>query len=291
MKKCESYKEGDCKFNKDGICQKHKSKEDGLSLRCSGFWSENKVKHFKYYTEMFATGMKNFWPNNRYYIDLFSGPGKCIIREGLKEINGSCLEAVNLKDRFTAYFFVDKNPICIDDLKKRINEDKNVEYYNEDCNVAVEKIIKNIPTFSLSLAIIDPDSLQFQFDSYKKLSERKIDLIVNYPINPISRAISAVQKKRSNSEILDKFHPGWREIMDKKTWGHSNEAKIINLVKDYINKIEDLGYFSSDLLIPFKNEKNSTLYYLVAFSKDKRGIDFWEKATKSLRNKINKPLF
>ena len=67
---CSFYKKGDCEYRKDGICQKHRSKDDNLSLHCSGSWSEDKIKHFKYYTEMFSTGMKNKWPK-LYYIDLF----------------------------------------------------------------------------------------------------------------------------------------------------------------------------------------------------------------------------
>lgn len=88
--KCEFYKKGDCEHRKDGICQKYKSKDDNLGLHCSGSWSEDKIRHFKFYTRMFSTGMKNKWPK-LYYLDLFSGPGKCIIRENLKEINGTCL--------------------------------------------------------------------------------------------------------------------------------------------------------------------------------------------------------
>jgi len=284
MEKCNFYKKGDCIYRKDGLCQKHKSKDDNLSLHCYGFWSEDKIGHFKYYAEMFSTGMKNKWPK-LYYIDLFSGPGKCIIRENLKEINGTCLEVVNLKDKFTQYFLVDKNPLCISNLKQRIGEQNNIKYYNEDCNIAIEKIIKTIPDYSLSLAIIDPDSLQFCFDSYEQLSKKKIDLIVNYPIGPIERAISSVLKKKLDSDTLDKFHPGWKDIVSKKTWGNSKDVVIRNLVKNYINEIEKLGYYSSPSIIPFKNIKNTTMYYLVLFSKDKKGIEFWDKKTNSLKNR------
>ena len=70
--------------------------------------------------------------------------------------------------------------------------------------------------------------------------------------------------------------------MTKETWGNSKEVMIRNLVKDYISKIEKLGYASSQLKVPFKNIKNSTMYYLVLFSKNKKGIEFWDKKTNSL---------
>lgn len=284
IRKCDFYKNGECKNNKEGICQRYKSKDDNLSLRCSGFWSEAKINHFKYYAEMFSTGMKNKW-KNLCYIDLFSGPGKCIIREELKEINGTCFEVIKLKDKFTHYFFIDKNSTCISDLKKRLKGYNNVRYYNNDCNVIVREVVEKIPKFSLGLAVIDPDSLQFCFRSYKQLSERKIDLIVNYPISSVERAVSSLLSKKLDSKVLDNFHPGWRDIVSKKTWGNSKEEGIRNLVKNYVSKIEKLGYYSSPSIVPFKNIKNSTMYFLLLFSKDKKGIEFWDKKTKSLKKK------
>jgi len=284
---CEFYIKRHCKFEKNGICGKYKS-QDGLSLHCAGFWSKKKVEYFTYYAEMFSTGMKKKWPI-RYYVDLFSGPGKNIIREDMEEIEGTCLKVINLRDKFTKYFFVDKNLTCINDLKKRIGKNLDVIFKNEDCNLAVNEIIKNISQTSLSLAIIDPDSLQFNFNNYAELSKRKIDLIVNYPIGPIGRAIASVCARKLESETLEKFHPGWSNIMVKNTWGHSEREKIKNLINDYIEKIKKLGYFSSIHITPFKNKKNTTLYYLIAFSKSKKGIEFWEKVNQGLKKKERQP--
>jgi len=284
---CKFYQNGECEFREDGICTKNKSKEDGLSLHCAGIWTRDKISYFKYYADIFSTSMKNKW-SVRNYIDLFSGPGKCIIREDQDEINGTCLEVLSLKDKFTKYFFVDKNPHCIDDLTIRVGTNNEVVLKKGDCNLVIEEIVRDIPEQALSLAIIDPDSLQFNFDNFKKLSERKIDLIITYPIGPVERAISSVNKRGLESQILDKFHPGWREIMEKNTWGNSKEMKIRNLITDYINKIENLGYFSSEYKIPFKNVKKTRLYYLFAFSKSKIGIEFWKKVNLGLIKKEKK---
>lgn len=285
MEKCKFYKKGDCVNNKGGICQIKKS-VDGLSLHCSGYWSEDKIKHLKYYAEMFSTGMKNKW-SELYYIDLFSGPGKCIIREDGREINGTCMEALNLKDQFKKYIFIDSNVICIEDLKKRVGGNKGVEYYAGDCNNFIEEIIDKLSEYSLSLAIIDPDSLQFCFKSYEYLSKKKVDLIVNYPIGPVMRSVTSVLAKKLNSDTLDKFHPGWKDAVTvtKQTWGNSEETKIRNLINDYISKVEKLGYFSSRLVIPFNNIKNSMMYYLVFFTKNKKGLEFWDKKTNSLKKR------
>ena len=80
---------------------------------------------------------------------------------------------------------------------------------------------------------------------------------------------------------MDEFHPGWRDIINKKPW----KTAIIDLVKDYVNKIEGLGYYSNSSIVPFKNIKNTTMYYLALFSKDKKGIEFWDKKTESLKKR------
>jgi three-Cys-motif partner protein len=285
--KCECYSKNGCRYNPDGIgiCKKYKSKIDNLSLHCCGSWSKEKIDHFKHYAEMFSTGMKNVWGGNLYYLDLFSGPGKCIDRGNMNEFDSTCVQVINLKDKFKKYFLIDNNAQCINDLKQRLKNEKNVEYYNKDCNVSVQEIIEKIPKTSLGLAIIDPDSLQFHLDSFKELSKRKIDLIVNYPIGPINRATSSVLKNKSDSKTLDKFHPGWKSIMDKKSWG----SAITDLINDYMKKVEGLGYFTSKSLVFFKNDKNVPLYYLVFFCKDKKGIEFWEKTTKSFEKRNPQP--
>jgi three-Cys-motif partner protein len=182
---------------------------------------------------------------------------------------------------------VDKNSICISDLKERTQTNKEkIKFFSEDCNNVIDKIIEGIPDYSLSLIIIDPASLQFNFDSFEKLSKTKGDLIINYPIGPVERAISAALVKDDyKSSKLDKFHPGWREIVTKKSWGHSKKQNVRDLMKDYTKKVCDMGYFSAKLSVPFKNSKNATLYFLIYFSKDKKGIEFWEKEQKGFIKK------
>jgi hypothetical protein len=56
------------------------SKSDGLPARDSGSWIHTKHKLLAYYADLFATGMKHHW-ESRVYLELFSGPGKCFVRE------------------------------------------------------------------------------------------------------------------------------------------------------------------------------------------------------------------
>ena len=55
--------------------------DDGLVMRESGEWVLEKLHYIKRYIYMFTTSMSGKpWRNIRY-IDLFSGPGKCKVRD------------------------------------------------------------------------------------------------------------------------------------------------------------------------------------------------------------------
>ena len=62
---------------------------------------------------IFNNGMQRKW-NRRYYIDLFAGPGKCLIRESQEEVEGSPILAAKSKVKFTDYFLSDIDSECLE---------------------------------------------------------------------------------------------------------------------------------------------------------------------------------
>ena len=69
----------DCKIKdkiEDGICPE-KMALDGYAIRCVGDWSIAKHHYLKRCVHMFTQGMKDKWEGELYYLDFFSGPGKC----------------------------------------------------------------------------------------------------------------------------------------------------------------------------------------------------------------------
>jgi three-Cys-motif partner protein len=67
---------------------------DGLPIRDSGIWAKEKLHYLEDYLNIFFFGMRKKWPGKLYYIDLFSGPGLCRIRETGEELDGSPLIAL-----------------------------------------------------------------------------------------------------------------------------------------------------------------------------------------------------
>jgi len=183
--------------------------------------------------------MRLKWQNQLYYIDLFTGPGKCLTREKEEEIDGSPLIALNAPYPFTRSFFVDLNETVLGALSERC---KNHPYFNrvkfihDDCNIAIDEIIADIPQKSLSLAFIDPTGLHFKFTTLKKLAQRRVDLIVTFP--------EGMAINRNISQFLQESHCPLDDMIGDRGWRQFHTGKEI--IQYYRSKLVSLGYKTSD---------------------------------------------
>ena len=133
------------------------AKSDGLPARPSGPWIETKHKLLTYYAHLFATGMKNRW-KSRVYLELFSGPGKCFIRDTGKEELGSPLKVIG--HEFTKFLFTEMSAPAAESLAQRLEPFPNsaqTEIWCGDCADAIKRI--RIPDRSLTFAFIDPTGI------------------------------------------------------------------------------------------------------------------------------------
>lgn len=63
--------------------------DDGLPARPSGEWAKEKLFYLKRYIHTFSTAMRDKPWRRRIYIDLFAGPGKCVIKKTQEYLLGS----------------------------------------------------------------------------------------------------------------------------------------------------------------------------------------------------------
>jgi three-Cys-motif partner protein len=251
---------------------------DGLVARDSGAWANEKLYYLERYLDIVSVGMKKKWPDRLYYVDLFAGPGKCLIRETNEEIDGSPLIA--LKFNFAKYFFVESDKKCYRALAARVKArapEKNVEIIQGDCNDEIDKI--KLPPSSLGLAFIDPTGVsQLAFGTIRKLAHnRKIDVIINFP-EGMGIRMNLFQYTETERNALNRF-------MDSARWQEryrqaptSFKEICTEIAKEYLTNLRSLGYIAVDGdWIPVRTDQNTLLYYLLFASKHRRGNDFWQK--------------
>jgi len=240
-----------------------------------GPWAKDKLHYISRYCYIFNTGMKDKWAT-RTYIDLLAGPGRCVVEETGEEILGSPLIALSCKTPFTHYFFNDVKPKLIKSLKSRTTPYgfANVEYFKKDCNLVIDDLLQKLPTGSLDFCFIDPLNWEINFNSIRKLTEkRRMDLAITFHIGNIKRVAD-----KPPQELIDFFpDPSWQLEYEKASKTRKSTWRA--LLDAYEHGLSNLGYGEIKDYVLEKNKKNVPLYHLIFASKHSRGSDFWDKIT------------
>ena len=246
---------------------------DGKLAIKIGPWAKDKLFYIKNICDIFNMGMKNKWPT-RTYIDLFAGPGICIVEETGEEIPGSPLIALRCKLPFTHYFFNDLNADLIESLESRAAYCKfaNVECFSKDCNSVVDDLLQKLPTNSLDFCFIDPLNWGISFNSIRKLTEnRRMDLAITFHIGAMKRVAH-----NPPQDLIDFFpDPNWQQDYKMARARGKSVGRV--LLDAYEKGLSSIGYREMRDYILEKNERNVPLYHLIFASKHPRGADFWDK--------------
>jgi three-Cys-motif partner protein len=247
---------------------------DGKPGILVGPWAKEKLHYIKNYCDIFNNGMKNQW-DTRSYIDLFSGPGVCVLQNSNEEIKGSPLLTFDSKTTFTNYYFNDMDSETIEILKTRIaiNNKQSIEYFNNDCNTVIDELLQKLPSNSLDFCFIDPFNWEIQFDSIRKLTnKRRMDLAITFHVGNMKRALATALPQ----DLIDFFpDTSWQRDYKLAVEQELSHSRI--LLDAYENGLRSLGYKAIKDYNLMANTKNVPLYHLIFASKNNRGADFWDK--------------
>jgi three-Cys-motif partner protein len=198
----------------------------------------------------------------------------------LKDIGldwGSPLIAAQAPNRFSQLHCCELRRRAFDALSKRLarfEQPQTPQLLLGDANERVAEIVKTIPSRSLSLAFLDPYGLHLWFDTLKRLSERRTDLIIFFPDRlDALRNWENVYAGKPDSNL--------NKVLGVDSW---HEALMANprdkwaevLRKIYEEQIRRLGYQHIDYeRICFEGGK--PLYLLIFCCEDKIGGDIWRR--------------
>jgi three-Cys-motif partner protein len=257
------------------------SARDGLPLRDSGSWIEEKHRTLIYFAEMFATGMKptankRGWPH-RVYLELFSGPGMCNVRETALEAQGSPLQVIG--HEFTRFIFVDIATPAAEALATRLsrypNADK-VEIWNGDCAEVIDHL--SIPPGALTFAFIDPTGIAHApFELIRKLRQKaRCDFLINIQHAMGIKMNMHQYKPDADSDCaLTRFlgDESWKPLL-----GTPPQTFFANYLELYRQKLAAVGLPYSKNHVTVNMSKRLPLYLLLYASGHPLGQEFWDKA-------------
>jgi len=220
--------------------------------------------------------MKFKW-KSRVYLELFSGPGKCVVRDTGKEELGSPLQVIG--QEFTKFIFIEMNVAGANALAKRLHPHDNanlVEIWCGDCAEAIHKI--QIPANSLTFAFIDPTGIgHAPFSLIETLHKKtRCDLLINIQHGMgIKMNIHQYKPDVDEQSALTKFlgNDSWKALPRHNP--HDFFRGVLDIYKQQLDK---LGFSFTGREVLISNRQGTGLYLLLYASKHPLGQKFWEKA-------------
>jgi three-Cys-motif partner protein len=243
-----------------------------------GIWSEIKLEIIKDYACAYTRIMKNQdWCKGYVYIDAFAGAGKHISRRTGEMIQGSPLNALEVKPPFTEYHFIDLDEERADVFRQIARENPNVHAYHGDCNeILGTKIFPMLTynTFKRALCILDPYGLHLKWETIKAAAElRTVDIFINFPIMDINRNVLFEDPARAKPEDIERMNAlwgdeSWRQLLyreQKTLFGETQHIRTEDyqaLAKEFCKRLEQIGFNDVPKPILMRNIKSGPLYYL-----------------------------
>lgn len=244
---------------------------DSLPVRESGPWIQRKYFFLKRYIDILTRGMKAKWQGHLSYIDLFAGPGRCLIRGTNSEVDGSPLIALGYE--FSKYIFVEENPENLRALRQRCGKSpkqKSIQIIPGDCNAVIGKVVPE----GLSLVFIDPTGIDIHFETIRQLtSNRAVDLLLTVQFGiDMKRNFEQFRRQGSRSKL-------WSFLGGDVDWSAVTDASsALGLFKE---RVKGLGYKTAEFreIVVRNVQRNVPMYFLFFASKNPKGIEFWRKIT------------
>lgn len=252
---------------------------DGFPVQCVGVWVKDKYYYLGRYLNASREVRKKFSNrSNAVFIDLFTGPGKCVIKDENREIDGGALRVLNREEaQFNESFLFDIGADNVAALDKRIDKKFNCHIKCGDSNILVKELMSELlkKYYRYHFVFIDPfNPSNLKFSTLTELARLdRIDMLIHFPIMAIRRNWKSWVKKKNT--ILDDFL-GTKEWRDKIT--SLSEDRIfdllINIYKDELSKIGCKFVFDLRPVV-IKNTKNAPLYDLILASKEPLAQKIW----------------
>jgi three-Cys-motif partner protein len=250
--------------------------DDGLLIPEVGRWSKRKYHFLGRYFRQFTGGMKNKWPH-RHYVDLFSGAGFARIRDSGEIVAGSPVLAANCVNQFTGLHLCEADAAKTKALQVRLGSvATRCSFFCADANECIDRVLADVPkSGSLSVTLADPFGLHLDFDTIRRVAERRSDLIVLLADNMDAARNWAEYYFDNPDSNLDRFmgERGWRDVLAQ---GASDAAGKIRA--RYIERLKSkCGYTYTDSE-SIRNDQGRDIYSLIFASKDPLGLKFWNDA-------------
>lgn len=246
--------------------------DDGQYIPIVGQWSSDKHYYLSRYMNAFTTSMRLKW-NALHYIDLFAGAGMERLKESQALEWGSPMLAAHVRFPFSRLHLCEKENRRHKALVARVSQIRpDSQILQGDANECINGIVREIPRDSLSLAFLDPYGLHLEFETLRKLSDIRADMVIFFPdrIDVLRNwEEHYLQDPDSNLDRCLGSGAAWRSLLDATPSDRLAEV----LRKLYVDQIRSLGYCEFEY--QRISMKGHPLYILIFCSRSKLAAKLW----------------
>jgi three-Cys-motif partner protein len=251
-------------------------------------WAYDKIYRLVQYFGIFAGGMSNRWKGLNY-VEICSGPGRCITRNDRDEMDGTALAIICHKhfSKLKKGIFIDASPRVVAILNQRIKAlgksdiaEAVVGDYSDAAGLS--SILGQLPQNCLNLVFIDPTECNIPFTSIKSIVNKlqNADLLINVALGTdVNRNIVPAILSPSYKTAREKYEkflgvPGFcdqpevMELAKSSDFGDLRRA----FASTYDRKLREEGYMFTDV------RRVKHFYYLLFASRNEKGLEFWRKS-------------
>ena len=199
---------------------------------------------------------------------------------------GSPVRALAAKKPFDGYIFNDLSSDCCQSLDDRVGDLPGVSVINEDANsdALFRHIVKVVPRNALVIYYADPAGLDLEFETIERLARHfpKLDLLINFPVKSIIRAIRGEQGKRLRRGLEGdgEFKAATRVLGTNPISLISGSSQDLGVsIRQYFqNRLQAIGYTTFDLEVIYHQTQHIAFYDLLLASHDPLAKKFFSTA-------------
>lgn len=264
---------------------------DGLPISNVGEWALEKHERLRKYIDISREARRKYVDPSRSklrgahhpvggatYIDLFSGPGRCRIRETGEFVDGSPLVAykagVASKVPFSKIHLADVDlELCRAAVKRVKALGGTAADYTGSAEETARQIVSTLNPHGLHFAFLDPFNLEgLSFEVIRVLSGLKhIDMLLHVSVQDLQR--NADRYTAEEFRTFDGFAPGWRDHVDlNRSLGSIRTA----IVQHWQSLVSGLGFLDARVEL-VRGSRNQRLYWLALISRHKIANYFWDQ--------------
>jgi three-Cys-motif partner protein len=230
-----------------------------------GYWSEIKLDIVREYATAYSTvlaAQQN--PVFRHiYVDAFAGSGYHVSRTTGGFVEGSPVNALNVRPPFCEYHFIDLDSDKAAALRALVGDRDDVSVYDGDCNDIIPQHI--LPRcrwerYERALWLLDPYGLDLKWHVVETAGKLgSVEIFLNLPVMDMNRNFLWTAFWGDDS---------WRQaayrLKPDLFGGHEEKADNAEIAEAYCDHLHrDAGFSHVAEPLPMRNKRGAVVYYLV----------------------------